>query len=66
MRIVLTLLMAVLLAGSAEAQSMRKRHRADTATQNDDQKKKRADEKAYKSAIEKMPDKKFDPWAKVR
>jgi hypothetical protein len=28
--------------------------------------KKRADEKEYKSSLGRLPDKKFDPWGKVR
>jgi hypothetical protein len=27
---------------------------------------KKVDEKAYKSALDKLPDKKFDPWQNVR
>ena len=30
------------------------------------QKKKRAEDGGYKSAIERLPDKKFDPWANMR
>ena len=29
-------------------------------------KKKRSDDSGYKSAIERLPDKKFDPWANMR
>jgi hypothetical protein len=28
--------------------------------------KKRADEKEYKSSLDRLPDKKYDPWGKVR
>jgi len=35
----------------------------DSAT---DQKKKANDDGQYKSAIERLPDKKFDPWANMR
>jgi hypothetical protein len=31
-----------------------------------DQPKRKVDEKAYKSALDKLPDKKFDPWGGVR
>ena len=30
------------------------------------QKKKSSDDGGYKSAIERLPDKKFDPWANMR
>jgi hypothetical protein len=30
------------------------------------QPKKKADDKAYKSALDRLPDKKFDPWQNVR
>ncbi len=68
MRIVLTVLMTLLLTLTAEAQGMRKKPRPDAVVQTEDQKKKRAAaEKAYKSSLEKTPDKKrVDPWAKVR
>ena len=34
--------------------------------QNTEQPKKKADDKAYKSALDRLPDKKFDPWQNVR
>ena len=44
-----------------------KKPRAEKAVQTEIQKKKqRAADKAHKSALDKMPEKKFDPWAKVR
>jgi hypothetical protein len=30
------------------------------------QPKKKVDEKGYKSALDRIPDQKFDPWGKVR
>ena len=67
MRIVLAILMTALLMLTAEAQSMRKKQRSNAPVQTEEQKKKQRDaDKAYKSTIEKMPDKKYDPWAKVR
>jgi len=67
MRIVLAILMTALLMLTAEAQSMRKKQRSNAPVQTEEQKKKQRDaDKAYKSSLEKMPDKKYDPWAKVR
>jgi hypothetical protein len=34
--------------------------------QSTEQPKKKADDKAYKSALDRLPDKKFDPWQNVR
>ena len=34
--------------------------------QKSEQPKRKVDEKAYKSALDKLPDKKFDPWQGVR
>ena len=34
--------------------------------QNAEQPKKKSDDKAYKSALDRLPDKKFDPWQNVR
>lgn len=31
-----------------------------------EQPKKKADDKGYKSALDRIPDQKFDPWGKVR
>jgi hypothetical protein len=56
----------VLLAPPADAQqfkSMGDRSSKDSGT---DQKKKSNDDGHYKSAIERLPDKKFDPWANMR
>ena len=33
---------------------------------NDQKDKKKADDTGYKSALERLPDKKFDPWANMR
>jgi hypothetical protein len=67
MRILLAMLIAVLLTSAAEAQRTRNKQRADSTVQSEAQKKKQRDaDKAYKSSLEKMPDKKYDPWAKVR
>jgi hypothetical protein len=34
--------------------------------QKDQEKKKPVDDSQYKSAIERLPDKKFDPWQNMR
>ena len=34
--------------------------------QKSEQPKRKVDEKAYKSALDKLPDKKFDPWKDMR
>jgi hypothetical protein len=67
------LIAALLIAGlvlSAHAQGMSgmssgmggKGHHG----QRGDQPKRKVDDKAYKSALEKLPDKKFDPWGSIR
>ena len=71
MRVLLTALMIALLALPAAAQfsggNEKPKSRFDT--EDADRKKQReADEKAAKAAMDRVPapDKKFDPWAKVR
>jgi len=55
----------VLLAGPVNAQF--KSVGADPKDQNaGSQKKKSSEDGHYKSAIERMPDKKFDPWQNMR
>jgi hypothetical protein len=75
MRIFLVGLIAALLTVTAYAQGiggMSKgggRHRESNEQKADDaQKKKKAaeSEKAYKSAIESLPDQKYDPWKNMR
>jgi hypothetical protein len=34
--------------------------------QNAEQPKKKSDDKAYKSALDRLPDQKFDPWQNMR
>jgi|SoiMethySBSTD1v2_1073268.scaffolds.fasta_scaffold05572_12 hypothetical protein len=68
MRLVLALVMAALLTAMADAQTpIPKRLQSNTPPETELQKKQKRDaEKAYKSTIQGMPDKKYDPWAKVR
>ncbi len=71
MRIVLAALAIALLVVPALAQSMKgKRGTGASAgqAQSSDLKKKkeRAEEKAAKSALDKLPDKPFDPWRTMR
>ena len=66
MRTVVVALMIVLLASPALARG--KRSSGEQPQQPaDQQKKSRAEEKAYKDALSKIPDKKpVDPWGKIR
>ena len=65
MRVVLIALMMVLLAVPAQARG--KRSGAQPQPIADQQKKTRAEEKAYKDALGRIPNQKpADPWSKVR
>ena len=67
MRALLAIVLIALLTLNAQAQGTRKRQHPGNTVQTEEQKKKLRDaDKAYKSSLEKMPDKKYDPWAKVR
>ena len=63
--------LAAIVALTAPAYSQKRgkgggRH-APSQEQTEEQKKKAAEaEKAYHSALDKIPDKKFDPWGNVR
>jgi hypothetical protein len=56
-------IVAVLAAAAPAAAQMKggKKEHQETA-----QPKKKVDEKGYKSALDRIPDQKFDPWGKVR
>jgi hypothetical protein len=54
----------VLMAGPVNAQF--KSIGEPSKDKNADGHKKKADDGQYKSAIERLPDKKFDPWANMR
>jgi hypothetical protein len=55
-----------LIAMPAQAQMNGKRHQGDE--KKTDQKKPEVDEKAYKAALERIPDpkEKYDPWGSMR
>jgi hypothetical protein len=60
-------LLVVGLAVPAAAQGMPgrdKRHRG--SVEKSEQRKPKVDEKAYQSALDKLPDQKFDPWRSLR
>jgi hypothetical protein len=56
-------ILAVLMPAAPAAAQMKggKKGHQETA-----QPKKKADDKGYKSALDRIPDQKFDPWGKVR
>jgi hypothetical protein len=56
----------VLLAAPVNAQFKSMGDRSASKDSSTDQKKKSNDDGHYKSAIERLPDKKFDPWANMR
>lgn len=62
-RLVIFAIMAALAMAMPAAAQMKggKGHRQETA-----QPKKKVDERGYKSALDRIPDQKFDPWRKVR
>jgi hypothetical protein len=70
MRAVVTALVTIaVLAAPAHAQGKGKggRHSGADQQQTEEQKKKNAAaEKAYKAAVDKIPDKAYDPWGNVR
>jgi hypothetical protein len=61
---ILSILALLATAGPAAAQMKggKKGHNDETAQP----KKKNVDDKGYKSALDRIPDQKFDPWGKVR
>jgi hypothetical protein len=67
MRSLVAALLIVGLAVPAAAQGMPgsdKRHRG--IAEKSEQRKPKVDEKAYQSALDKLPDQKFDPWRTLR
>ena len=57
-------IVAVLVAATptgAQIKGGKKGHHQETG-----QPKKKVDDKGYKSALDRIPDQKFDPWGKVR
>ena len=57
-----------LIAMPAQAQMGGKKHQADDSKKTDDSQKKKVDEKAYKAALERIPEpkEKYDPWGVAR
>jgi hypothetical protein len=79
MRVILIALMVATPAVAAQAQTPFQRQQRDPQMRNDSQsrpeqtlspemrrKKAREEESAAKSALDRLPDKPFDPWQKVR
>lgn len=64
MRTVLVAALIVMLTATAFAQRGAGRHR-ERQPQTDEHKK-RVDDPNFKAALDKLPDKKFDPWATIR
>jgi hypothetical protein len=61
--------MLALIAMPAQAQMGGKKHQTDDSKKNDEsQKQKKVDEKAYKAALERIPEpkEKYDPWGVAR
>ncbi len=63
----IAVMMLALIAIPAHAQMGGKRHRGDDEKKSD-QKKPQVDEKAYKAALERIPEpkEKYDPWGVAR
>ena len=66
--LVLAIATVALLTTAVHAQGRGKGSRnAQPVQQTEEQKKKKAaEEKAYRDALDKIPDKKYDPWATMR
>jgi len=56
----------VLMAAPVQAQFKGMGNNRVSKENESDQKKKAQDDGQYKSSIERLPDKKFDPWANMR
>jgi phage head maturation protease len=64
---VIALATIVVLTAPAYSQGRGKGRHAASEQQTEEQKKKAAEaEKAYRSALDKIPDKKYDPWGNMR
>ncbi len=65
--LVIALAAIALLIAPAHAQGRGKGRYSPSQQQSAEQKQKAAEaEKAYKAALDKIPEQKFDPWAKMR
>jgi hypothetical protein len=62
--IVVLIIMALAVPASAQGRGGGKKSHGDAA--KSEQRKPKVDEKAAQSALDKLPDKKFDPWQTVR
>jgi hypothetical protein len=54
-------LLSTAMPAGAQMKGGKKGHHQETADP-----KKKGDDKGYKSALDRIPDQKFDPWGKVR
>ncbi len=67
LRIILAALMVALLAVPVQAERKRKQDTTSQPANADTQKKRAADDKAYRSALDRIPNQKpADPWGVVR
>ena len=64
MRLVLAAIMIALLATPSAAQKFKSM--GEDAKQKDNGPPKKKEDEGYKSAIERLPDQKFDPWRNMR
>jgi len=62
--IVAMIILGLAVPALAQGRVGGKKHRGDTA--KSEQRKPQVDEKAAKAALDKLPDKKFDPWQTIR
>ena len=62
--IVVMIILGLAAPASAQGRGGGKKNRGDT--EKSEQRRPKADEKAAQSALDKLPDKKFDPWQTVR
>ena len=64
MRLILAAIMIALLATPSAAQKFKSM--GEEPKQKDNGPPKKKDDEGYKSAIERLPDQKFDPWRNMR
>jgi hypothetical protein len=62
--IVVIIVLGLAVPASAQGRGGGKKHRGDA--EKSEQRKPKVDEKASQSALDRLPDKKFDPWQTVR
>jgi hypothetical protein len=66
MRLLLTVLAFALLTGPLSSHAMARGNKQRGAEQKTAEPKNKADEKGYKSALDRLPTQKYDPWGAVR